>query len=43
MYVVLMADTPITAEQLNELANQGMRLVTIIQFSGKFYFYFYRT
>lgn len=40
MYRVLMADIPISEDQLNELVTQGMQLITIIYFNGKFYFYF---
>ncbi len=40
MYRILMAKSPISEEQLNEMAKEGMWLVTIIQYQGNFYFYF---
>ena len=39
-YKVLQATTPINERQLNELASEGWRLVTIIEWHGNFYFYF---
>ena len=41
-YQILNAKSLINAEQLNELAIQGWRLITIAQMNGKFYFYFER-
>ena len=38
-YRVLMADTLISEEQLNALAEEGWRLVTIVESEGRFYFY----
>ena len=38
-YRVLMADTLISEEQLNALAEEGWRLVTIVERAGQFFFY----
>lgn len=38
-YKILQADSPINEKQLEELAQQGWELITIIQWSGNFYFY----
>ena len=39
-YKILQADTLINEQQLNDLASQGWRLVTIVSKDGQFYFYF---
>ena len=39
-YKVLQADTLINEQQLNKLASEGWRLVTIVSEGGQFYFYF---
>lgn len=41
-YKILKADTLINEEQLNSLAKEGWRLVTIVKENGAFYFYFER-
>lgn len=42
-YKVLMGDSLISEKQLNDLAAQGWRLVTIVEMAGRFYIYFVRT
>ena len=39
-YKILQADTLINERQLNELAQEGWRLVTIVKNENLFYFYF---
>jgi len=39
-YKVLKADSPINAEQLEQLSRQGWELVEIVEWRGTFYFYF---
>ncbi|MBU4260930.1 MAG: DUF2812 domain-containing protein [Proteobacteria bacterium] len=39
-YKILKADSLINEKQLNELAQEGWRLVTIVKDSDLFYFYF---
>jgi len=39
-YKVLKADSLISEQQLNELAQKGWRLVTIVKDENLFYFYF---
>ena len=41
-YKVLMAARLISEEQLNDMAQQGWRLITIVQWNGQFYLYFSR-
>jgi hypothetical protein len=41
-YRVLEADSLVNEHQLNELAGEGWRLVTIEQLNGKYVFYFER-
>lgn len=41
-YKVLMGDSLISEEQLNDFAVQGWRLVTIVEMQGRFYVYFVR-
>lgn len=38
-YKVLQADSLVSAEQLNDMALDGWRLVQIVKDSGLFYFY----
>ncbi len=39
-YKILKADSLINEQQLNELAQQGWKLVTIVEEKGQYYFYF---
>jgi hypothetical protein len=39
-YKILKADSLINEQQLNELAQKGWRLVTIVEEKGQYYFYF---
>ncbi len=39
-YKILQADSLINEQQLNELAQEGWRLVTIVKNENLFYFYF---
>ena len=39
-YKLLQADSLINEQQLNELAQEGWRLVTIVKDENLFYFYF---
>ncbi len=39
-YKILQADSLINEQQLNELAQEGGRLVTIVKNENLFYFYF---
>lgn len=39
-YLVLEADSPINAEQLDRLALEGWRLITVVEWRNRFYFYF---
>ena len=39
-YKILEADSLINEHQLDELASEGWRLITIVKEKGKFYFYF---
>lgn len=39
-YKVLQADSLINEHQLNQLAQEGWRLITILKNDGLFYFYF---
>lgn len=41
-YKVLKATSLIGEDQLNDLAQQGWKLVTIASMQGRYYFYFHR-
>ena len=41
-YRIFVVSTPVNEEQLDELARQGWRLITILPFQNKLYFYFVR-